>query len=90
LAAKIGYAVRPYDMLADARRWRWQKPQRCGWFETPPPEVTAALQDFMRLFGKWRTEPHCELPPEGWWCSAEPGHDGPCPARRLPRNWVSS
>lgn len=23
----------------------------------------------------------CELPPEGWWCSREPGHDGPCAAR---------
>jgi len=23
----------------------------------------------------------CELPPEGWWCSREPGHEGPCAAR---------
>ena len=23
----------------------------------------------------------CQVPPEGWWCSREPGHDGPCAAR---------
>lgn len=23
----------------------------------------------------------CTVPPEGWWCSREPGHDGPCAAR---------
>lgn len=23
----------------------------------------------------------CTLPPPGWWCSREPGHDGPCAAR---------
>ncbi len=23
----------------------------------------------------------CEVPPQGWWCSREPGHDGPCAAR---------
>jgi hypothetical protein len=23
----------------------------------------------------------CRIPPEGWWCSREPGHDGPCAAR---------
>lgn len=24
----------------------------------------------------------CHLPPVGWWCSRQPGHDGPCAARR--------
>jgi hypothetical protein len=24
------YWVRPYDMLADRRRWFWQRPTRCG------------------------------------------------------------
>lgn len=28
----------------------------------------------------------CRLPPEGWWCSREPGHDGPCAARRITAN----
>lgn len=23
----------------------------------------------------------CERPPEGWYCSKDPGHDGPCPTR---------
>ena len=23
----------------------------------------------------------CTVPPEGWWCSRGPGHDGPCAAR---------
>jgi hypothetical protein len=27
---RVGYWVRPYDMLADARRWFWQPRQRCG------------------------------------------------------------
>lgn len=31
LAKTAGYWVRPYDMLATARRWRWQPRQRCGW-----------------------------------------------------------
>ena len=22
---------------------------------------------------------HCTRPPEGWWCSLEEGHEGPCP-----------
>lgn len=30
LAETVGYWVRPYDMLADARRWRWQARQPCG------------------------------------------------------------
>ena len=25
----------------------------------------------------------CQLPPPGWWCSREPGHDGPCAAREV-------
>lgn len=24
------YWIRPYDLLADRRRWRWQKPLRCA------------------------------------------------------------
>lgn len=22
----------------------------------------------------------CSVPPKGWWCSREPGHEGPCAA----------
>ena len=25
--------------------------------------------------------PYCEVPPEGWWCSRLPKHEGPCAAR---------
>lgn len=24
--------------------------------------------------------PQCKVPPEGWYCTREPGHDGPCAA----------
>jgi hypothetical protein len=27
----VGYKIRPYDMLADHRRWFWQPRMRCGW-----------------------------------------------------------
>lgn len=33
LVESVGYTIRPYDMLADRRRWRWQGRTRCG----PPP-----------------------------------------------------
>ncbi len=29
---QLSYAIRPYDMLADRRRWFWQRRQRCGFF----------------------------------------------------------
>lgn len=27
---RVGYWIRPYDILADARRWWWQPRRRCG------------------------------------------------------------
>jgi hypothetical protein len=27
---RVGYWIRPYDMLADRRRWRWQARTKCG------------------------------------------------------------
>lgn len=27
----VGYKLRPYDVIADRRRWIWQRPTRCGW-----------------------------------------------------------
>ena len=38
----FGYWIRPYDMLADARRWFWQPRQRCGW---PAGMSQAAVAD---------------------------------------------
>jgi hypothetical protein len=29
LFTRIGYVIRPYDMLADHRRWCWQARKRC-------------------------------------------------------------
>lgn len=28
--AEKSYLIRPYDPLADRRRWRWQRPAPCG------------------------------------------------------------
>lgn len=28
---RLGYVVRPYDMLADRRRWFWQRATPCRW-----------------------------------------------------------
>ena len=30
VAETAGYWIRPFDTLADRRRWRWQARQRCG------------------------------------------------------------
>lgn len=29
----------------------------------------------------------CQLPPPGWWCSLEAGHEGSCPTRFRLRWW---
>lgn len=45
-----GYHIRPFDMLADRRHWRWQKPSPCGrqkWAALTSAEraaIAAALQ----------------------------------------------
>ena len=41
-AVMAGYWLRPYDMLADRRRWRWPPRQRCG-LDGVSPETRAAL-----------------------------------------------
>lgn len=28
---RIGYLIRPYDMIADRRRWFWQPREPCQW-----------------------------------------------------------
>lgn len=30
-AVMVGYWFRPYDMVADRRRWRWQSRALCGY-----------------------------------------------------------
>jgi hypothetical protein len=36
-----GYFIRPYDTLADRRRWRWQPAARCGGVLVLPEEPRA-------------------------------------------------
>jgi hypothetical protein len=38
-AVTVGYWLRPYDMLADARRWFWQPRHRCGFPAGTPRAV---------------------------------------------------
>lgn len=58
LPARIGYWARPYDMLADRRRWRWQPPTPCGrqrLVELPPAErasLVAAVREMLRRRGE--------------------------------------
>jgi hypothetical protein len=42
-AESAGYWIRPYDMITDARRWRWQPRAKCG------SQVFAELPDTDRL-----------------------------------------
>lgn len=32
----------------------------------------------------------CTVPPEGWWCSRDAGHEGPCAAREIGEPWDGS
>lgn len=49
---RLGYWLRPFDMIADRRRWRWQGRTRCGrqvWADAPP-EAKAAVLDAIERF----------------------------------------
>ena len=46
---RVGYAVRPYDMLADSRRWFWQP-------RTPCHSVVAAAQCSARAGPVWKLD----------------------------------
>ena len=43
IAAIVGYRLRPYDLLADRRRWFWQPRQPCGL--PAVPNLEAMIQD---------------------------------------------
>lgn len=49
IRAWLGYAsywIRPYDMLADARRWRWQRRTPCRVIVSGPvAEAVARMLD---------------------------------------------
>lgn len=41
---------------------------------------TPSLEDRERVFADEPYDPPCNVPPEGWYCTRKPGHDGPCAA----------
>lgn len=43
-----GYVVRPYDMIADRRRWRWQHSEPCGYGKPMPDEFQPYLDAAMK------------------------------------------
>lgn len=49
-AVALGYIVRPFDMVADRRRWRWRRPAPCGRqvFAQLPPDERDALAEAIR------------------------------------------
>lgn len=49
-ATSIGYWIRPYDMLADRRRWAWRPAQPCGRrVLAEQPDLAQKLADRIRL-----------------------------------------
>jgi hypothetical protein len=49
-AEQIGYVIRPYDQVADARRWRWQRATRCGLGGLDPESREQLLAAVWRKF----------------------------------------
>jgi len=54
----LGYVIRPYDMIADQRRWFWQKPAPCGsqWAAGLSDEERASLAKVVEAFHERPTE----------------------------------
>lgn len=51
LRVRLRYWIRPFDMLADRRRWRWQPAQPCGlgaFSEEQREAVTEAVARYVR------------------------------------------
>jgi hypothetical protein len=44
---RLGYVIRPYDVHADRRRWRWQRPTPCGsdWWASLSQDQREELAD---------------------------------------------
>ena len=61
----------------------------------PPPAKAYVVESPAPIAGKAEMpDQGCKLPPDGWYCSLEPGHDGPCAAlpnrtAMLGQEWVS-
>jgi hypothetical protein len=59
-----------------------------GRFVPCPVETTTAANKHYRTFdppGFLRADPPCDKAPQGWLCSREKGHEGPCAAHPDPR-----
>lgn len=35
-----------------------------------------------------QTKDQCNVPPEGWYCTRKPNHDGPCAANQEEPHWL--
>lgn len=51
-----------------------------AWAKTSPETIVTMLADAYEALT--RNSEKCNVPPQGWWCSREKGHEGPCAARR--------
>jgi hypothetical protein len=61
----LGYWIRPYDMIADARRWCWQPRAKCGarvWADMPD-DVKAQLAAAARRGGGLAVDPDADFGP---------------------------
>lgn len=72
-AGRLGHRnpYKIYRMLIDAL-FAWQGPDHCR---------RAHAKELVRYqFPPSMRKPGCTLPPAGWYCTREPGHEGPCAA----------
>lgn len=49
-----------------------------------PKDETFEIPDSLTMVTEANNErqtPRCQIPPSGWWCSRDVGHEGPCAAR---------
>ena len=54
LPETVEWWLRPYDFVADTRRWRWQQPAPCG--RMLPPDLRAALTEAAREYVRRKGE----------------------------------
>lgn len=72
-AGRLGhrYPYKAYKVVIDALFF-WQGPNHC--------ERAHAKELTRYQFPPSMRSPGCTLPPKGWYCTRESGHDGPCAA----------
>ena len=82
-----GEIVSPPD-ARDAPAWTWLEIANAGnaivAFTPPSALATTPSPDASPDSGEATVRYQgCNRPPDGWWCCSKPGHDGPCPTRRI-------